>query len=119
MRYVDGYIIPIPKKNVKFYVGIAKKASRIWMEHGALEYYESVGDDLDVSWGTPFPKMFKLKASETIIFAWITYKNKTHRDKVNAKVMQDPRISAMIDESKMPFDAKRMLMGGFKIVVKG
>ncbi|HQR06899.1 MAG TPA: DUF1428 domain-containing protein [Gemmatales bacterium] len=119
MSYVDGYVIPIPKKNVKNYMTIAKKAAKIWREHGAVEYRESVGDDMDCKWGIPFPKLLDLKAGETVIFAWITYKSRAHRDRVNAKVMKDPRISAMMDESNMPFDSKRMVYGGFEIMVKG
>jgi len=118
MSYVDGYVIPIPKKNVDEYVRVAKKAAKIWCEHGAIEYRESVGDDMECKWGMPFPKLLDLKPSETVIFAWITYKSKAHRDRVNAKVMKDPRIGAMMDESKMPFDSKRMVYGGFEIVVK-
>lgn len=119
MPYVDGYVIPIPKKNVKAYLAVAKKASKVWMEHGALEYRESVGDDLNVKFGTPFPKALGLKPSETVIFAWVVYKSKAHRDKVNAKVMKDPRIAAMMSPEEMPFDDKRMQMGGFEIMVEG
>ena len=118
MPYVDGYVIPIPRKNVKAYMAIAKKAAKIWCEHGALEYSESVGEDMDCKWGMPFPKMLDLKPGETVVFAWITYKSRAHRDRVNAKVMKDPRIPAMMDESNMPFDSKRMVYGGFEIMVK-
>lgn len=119
MSYVDGYVIPIPKKNVKRYVEIARKAAKIWCEHGALEYRESVGEDLAAKWGTPFTRLYKLKPTETVIFAWIVFKSRAHRDRVNSKVMKDPRISEMVDESSMPFDSKRMSYGGFEIVVKG
>lgn len=118
MPYVDGYVIPIPKKNVDLYVGIAKKAAKVWCDHGALEYRECVGDDLNNNWGTPFSKLLNLKSGETVIFAWIVFKSKAHRDRVNAKVMKDSRIAAMMDESNMPFDSKRMVYGGFDIVVK-
>lgn len=117
MRYVDGYVLPLPKKNIKLYRRIARRASKIWRDHGALEYRESVGDDLKVKWGIPFPRTVKAKPSETVVFAWIVFKSKAHRDRVNAKVMKDPRIARMMKDSPMPFDAKRMRYGGFKILV--
>ena len=118
MRYVDGYVIPIPKKNVAGYLRVARKAAKIWREHGALEYRESIGDDLDVKWGMPFPKAAKAKTGETVVFAWIVYKSKAHRDRVNALVMKDERLAGMMKESEMPFDVKRMVYGGFKIMVE-
>jgi uncharacterized protein YbaA (DUF1428 family) len=118
MNYVDGFVLSVPTKNLKAYFAMAKKASKIWKEHGALEYREAAGDDLNVKMGVPFPKLAKSKAGETVVFAWITYKSRAHRDKVNAKVMNDPRIHAMCDPKNMPFDCKRMTYGGFKIVVK-
>jgi uncharacterized protein YbaA (DUF1428 family) len=117
-RYVDGFVIPIPKKNVDAYRRIAQKAGKVWREHGALEYVEAVGDDLKVKGMTPFPRRIKAKAGETVVFSWITYKSKAHRDKVNAKVMKDPRLAHMMQpDSPMPFDVKRMLYGGFKVLV--
>jgi len=118
MRYVDGFVLPVPKKNVNAYVQMAKKASKIWREHGALEYRECVGDDLKVHYGLPFPRLTKLKPSETLVFAWIMYKSRAHRDRVNAKVMKDPRMNGLCDEKSMPFDIKRMAYGGFKVLVE-
>lgn len=117
MSYVDGFVIAIPKKNVKAYFEMAKKASKIWREHGALEYRECVGDDLNVKMGLPFPRLAKLKAGETVVFSWIVYKSRTHRDRVNTKVMKDPRMNGPCDSKSMPFDMKRMAYGGFKLVV--
>src|SRR5690606_15412923 len=111
--YIDGFVIPIPKKNIAAYTRIAKKASKIWKEHGALDYKECVGDDLNVKMVTPFPKGIKSKPNETIVFAYIVYKSRKHRDQVNAKVMKDPRINEMCDPKDMPFDCKRMMYGGF------
>ena len=117
MKYVDGYVLPVPKKNLKAYARIAQKAGKVWREHGALEYRECVGDDLDVKWGVPFPKVVKRKPGETVVFSWIVFKSRAHRDRINAKVMKDPRITAM-DPKSMPFDSKRMVYGGFKILVE-
>jgi uncharacterized protein YbaA (DUF1428 family) len=117
MNYVDGYVLPVPKRNLKIYRRIAQKAGKIWRKHGALEYRECVGDDLDVKWGVPFPKAFKVKAGETIVFSYIVFKSRAQRDSVNAKVMKDPQLAAMMDESDMPFDCKRMVYGGFKVLV--
>jgi len=118
MRYVDGFVLAVPKKNLKAYVQMAQKAGKIWKEHGALEYRECVGDDLKVKMGLPFPRLAKLKAGETVIFSWIVYKSRSHRDRVNAKVMKDSRITGMCDDKSMPFDVKRMAYGGFKVVVE-
>lgn len=117
MAYVDGFVLPLPKKNLDAYRLMAKKASKIWKEHGALQYVESVGDDLDVKVGKPFPKGIRIKPDETVVFAWIFYKSRAHRDRVNAKVMKDPRIHEMCGD-EMPFDSKRMLYGGFKGIVE-
>ena len=117
MVYVDGFVLPVPEKNVKAYRAMARKAGKIWREHGALEYRECVGDDLDVKMAMPFTKGIRTKPGETVIFAWITYKSKAHRDRVNAKVMKDPRLSGPADPKAMPFDIKRMLYGGFKVLV--
>jgi len=118
MPYVDGYLIPIPKKNLAAYRRMAQKACKIWREHGALEYRECAGDDLKVQCGIAFPKLTKAKPGETVIFAWIVYKSKAHRDSVNAKVMKDPRLTAMCDPKKMPFDCQKMSYGGFKVLVE-
>jgi len=117
MSYVDGFVLPVPKKNVKAYFAMAKKAGKLWREHGALEYRECAGDDLKVHFGLPFPRLAKLKPGETVVFSWIVYKSRSHRDRVNAKVMKDPRLNGMCDEKSMPFDVKRMAYGGFKVVV--
>ena len=116
MRYVDGYVLPVPRKNLQAYARIARKAGKIWREHGALEFRECAGDDLDVKGMVPFPRRIKLKRGETVVFSWIVFKSRAHRDRVNAKVMKDPRLSGMNPES-MPFDCKRMVYGGFKVLV--
>jgi uncharacterized protein YbaA (DUF1428 family) len=116
-RYVDGFVIPIPASNVAAYRRMAKKASVIWKDHGALEFYECVGDDLSVKCGKPFPAAIKTKRGETVLFSWIAYKSRAHRDRVNAKVMKDPRTSELCDFKDMPFDVKRMTYGGFKVIV--
>lgn len=116
-RYVDGFVIPVPKKKLAAYFRIATKAAKIWKEHGALDYKECAGDDLNIKMGMPFPEGIKTKAGETVVFSYITYKSRAHRDKVNAKVMKDPRVHAMCDPDDMPFDCKRMLYGGFKVMV--
>lgn len=115
MTYVDGFVIPVPKKQIAAYKKISAKAGKIWKEYGALDYKECVGDDLKVKWGTPFLKLAKAKPNETVVFSWITYKSKAQRDKINAKVMADPRLK--MDGSAMPFDMKRMSYGGFKVFV--
>jgi uncharacterized protein YbaA (DUF1428 family) len=114
-QYVDGFVIPILKKNVRAYKKMAELGCKMWMKYGALDYYECVGDDLNVKWGLPFPKMCKLKKNETAIFAYIVYKSKAHRNKVNAAVMKDPAMK--MDGMKMPFSMKRFAMGGFKVIV--
>lgn len=118
MSYVDGFVLPIPAKNLPAYRRIAQKAGRIWIEHGALEYREAVADDLDIPFGVSFSKLLKVKSGETVVFAWIVYKSRAHRDKVNARVMKDPRLAESMKDSAMPFDTKRMTWGGFKILVK-
>jgi uncharacterized protein YbaA (DUF1428 family) len=117
MRYVDGYVLPIPKTKLRLYRSMARKAGKIWREHGALEYRECVGDDLKPKMGVPFARSVKLKPRETVVFSWIVFKSRTHRDSVNAKVMQDPRLLKMMDKGPMPFDVKRMTYGGFKVLV--
>jgi uncharacterized protein YbaA (DUF1428 family) len=116
-HYVDGYVIPVPRKSVNAYRREAQKAGKIWRDHGALEFRECVGDDLNVKMGLPFPRGIKIKPGETVIFSWIVYKSRAHRDSVNKKVMKDPRLVKMMDQP-MPFDAKRMLYGGFKTIVE-
>lgn len=118
MKYVDGYVLPVPKKNIQAYKKLAQKAAKIWREHGALEYRECVGEDLKSKWGLPFPRLAKIKANETVVFAWIVFKSRAHRDKVNAKVMKDPRLTEGMDMEKMPFDCKRMAYGGFSVLVE-
>ncbi len=115
MTYVDGFVIPVPKKQLAAYRKISVKAGRIWKEYGALDYKECVGDDLKIKWGTPFLKLAKARAGETVVFSWITYKSKAQRDRINAKVMKDPRLH--MDGAAMPFDMKRMTYGGFKVFV--
>lgn len=117
MNYVDGHVLPVPTESLPAYRRIAQKASRIWREHGALEYRECVGDDLAVGWGIPFPKQMKLKPGETVVFAYVVFKSRAHRDRVNAKVMKDPRLAASCDPKNMPFDCRRMVYGGFKTIV--
>ena len=116
-RYVDGFVIPIPKRNVQVYRQIARRAGNVWMEHGALEYRECVGDDLAVKGMLSFTRAARAKPGDTVLFSWIVYKSRAHRDRVNAKVMKDPRIARMMDSKKMPFDVKRMVYGGFRVVV--
>ena len=117
MRYVDGFVLPVPKKNIAAYRRLAQKAAKVWKDHGALEYRECVGDDLAVKPMVPFPRQMKLKPGETVVFAWIVYKSRAHRDRVNAKVMKDPRLNAMCDPQNMPFDCQRVVYGGFKVLV--
>jgi uncharacterized protein YbaA (DUF1428 family) len=118
MSYVDGFVIPMPKKNVKAYTKMAKIASKVWMEHGALEYRECVGDDLEAAGVTSFLKLAKVKPDETVVFAWIVYKSKADRKRVLKLVMADPRLQEMMAQKEMPFDVRRMTYGGFKTVVK-
>ncbi len=117
MRYVDGYVLPVPKKNLRAYRRMALRAGNIWREHGALEFRECVGEDLNVKMPVPFPRRIKLKSGETVVFSWIGFKSRGHRDRVNAKVMKDPRLAKMMDRKSMPFDVKRMVYGGFKVLV--
>ena len=117
MSYVDGFVLPILRENVPAYRRIARKAAKIWRELGALEYRECLGDDLDSGPCVPFPKQMKLKPGETVIFSWIVYKSRAHRDRVNAKIVKDPRIAKMMESDTVPFDYKRMLYGGFKVIV--
>jgi uncharacterized protein YbaA (DUF1428 family) len=116
-RYVDGFVLPVPKKNVAAYRRIARKSGRIWREHGALDYKECVAEDVKVGKLTSFPRSVKLRAGETVFFSWIVFKSRAHRDRVNAKVMKDPRLASMMSPGAMPFDARRMLYGGFEVLV--
>jgi uncharacterized protein YbaA (DUF1428 family) len=116
MAYVDGFIVPVPKRKLGAYRSLARKAGKIWREHGALEFKECVADDVKKGKWTSFPRSVKLKPSETVMFSYIVYKSRAHRDQVNAKVMKDKRFAGM-DMKDMPFDAKRMIYGGFKVLV--
>lgn len=116
MAYVNGFIVPVPKDKLDAYRKLARKAGKIWMEHGALEFHECVADDVQVGKRTSFPRSVKLKPDETVMFSWIVFKSRKERDKVNAKVISDPRFDSMTMEG-MPFDGKRMIYGGFKSVV--
>ena len=118
MAYVDGFIVAVPKKNIAAYRKMSTKCGKVWRDHGALDYREWVADDVPVGKLTSFPRAVKLKPSETVVFAWITYKSRAQRDKVNAKVMVDPRLKKMMDMKSAPFDGKRMIFGGFESLVK-
>jgi len=119
MAYVDGYVLPLPKKNVKSYRAMARKAAKIFIEHGALAVHECVADDVKPGKWTSFPQAVKLKPNETVVFSWIVSRSRAHRDRMNAKVMKDPRIAKlMANGAAMPFDGKRMIFGGFKEIVK-
>ncbi|MBC7990637.1 MAG: DUF1428 domain-containing protein [Luteimonas sp.] len=117
MQYVDGFVVPVPNKNLAAYRRLARKAGKIWMEYGALAYVECVGDDVKPGKVTSFPQSVKLKPDETVIFSWIVYKSRAHRDRVNKQVMADPRLAGM-DPKTLPFDGKRMIWGGFKGLVE-
>lgn len=116
-RYVDGFIMPVPKRKLQAYRRMAQKAGKVWRDHGALEFRECIADDVKVGKWTSFPRSVKLKPGETVFFSYIVFKSRAHRDRVNARVMKDPRITGMGSVKDMPFDAKRMIYGGFKVVV--
>ncbi len=116
-NYIDGFVLPVPRKNLGAYRRISEKAGKIWKKHGALEYRECAGDDLKVKMGDSFPRRIRAKRGETVVFSWIVYKSRAHRDRVNKKVMKDPGLAKMMEGKAMPFDVKRMLYGGFKVVV--
>jgi uncharacterized protein YbaA (DUF1428 family) len=118
MAYVDGFIVAVPKKNLEAYRSMARKAGKVWREHGALEYREWVAEDVKVGKLTSFPRSVKLKPGETVVFSWITYKSRAQRDRVNARVMSDKRLADMMNIKSLPFDAKRMIFGGFESLVK-
>lgn len=117
MEYVDGYVLPVPKKNIPAYQRMARKAGKIWREYGALEFRECVGEDLKTKMAASFPATIKLKKGETVVFSWIVFKSRAQRDSVNDKVIKDPRLAKMMDMKAMPFDSKRMVYGGFKMMV--
>ena len=117
-RYVDGFVLPIPRRNAEKYRRIAQRAGRIWREHGALEYRECIAEDVKPGRYTSFPQSVKLKPGEAVWFSWIVFKSRKHRDRVNAKVMKDKRMNMMGSIKDMPFDAKRMIFGGFRVIVK-
>jgi uncharacterized protein YbaA (DUF1428 family) len=118
MNYVDGFVLPVPKKNLAAYRRMARKAGKVWREHGALAYFECLADDVKPGKHTSFPQSVKLKPGETVVFSWIVYKSRAARDRVNAKVMKDPRLADMMDPGKLPFDGKRMFWGGFKVMIE-
>jgi uncharacterized protein YbaA (DUF1428 family) len=116
-RYVDGFVIALPKKKLSTYLKMAKLGAKVWKDHGALEYYECVGDDFKAPYGMPFPKLARLTKGETVVFSWIVYRSKKHRDSVNAKVMKDPRMNDPDFQKSPPFDMKRMAYAGFETLV--
>jgi uncharacterized protein YbaA (DUF1428 family) len=118
MHYVDGFVVPVPTRNLAAYRRLARTAGKVWREHGALEYIESIADDVKPGKYTSFPQAVKLKKGETVAFSWIVYKSRKDRDRVNAEVMKDPRMAPMMDVKKMPFDGKRMFWGGFREIVE-
>jgi uncharacterized protein YbaA (DUF1428 family) len=117
MSYVDGFVVAVPEENLAAYRKMSRKAGKIWKEHGALEYRECVADDVKKGKLTSFPQSVKLKRGETVVFSWIVYKSRKDRDRILAKVMEDPRLADMMDPEAMPFDSKRMIYGGFKVIV--
>lgn len=117
MAYVDGFVVPVPRKNLVAYKKLSKLCGKVWREHGALDYREWVADDVKVGKWTSFPRSVKKKPNETVVFAWIVYKSRAARDRINARVMADPRLKAMRDGNNMPFDGKRLVYGGFDHLV--
>lgn len=117
MAYIDGFVLPLPKKNVEAYCDVARKCGAIWREHGALQFRESIADDVKPGKLTSFPQSVNLEADETVIFSWIVFESRAHRDEVNDKVMKDPRMADMMNPATMPFDGKRMVYGGFEVLV--
>jgi uncharacterized protein YbaA (DUF1428 family) len=116
--YVDGFVVPVPTRKLKAYLAMAKKAAKVWKDHGALDYKECIADDVKLGKWTSFPRSVKLKKNETVIFSYIVYKSRAARDKCMARVMEDKRLADMMNPKKMPFDAKRMIFGGFKVAVE-
>jgi uncharacterized protein YbaA (DUF1428 family) len=119
MSYVDGFVVPVPKKKIAAYTKMARLGRKVWMEHGALSYNECIADDVKPGKWTSFPQSVKLKPGEVVVFSWIVYKSRKHRDSVQKKVFTDPRLAIFMDPKNMPFDGKRMIFGGFKVFVKG
>ena len=117
-NYVDGFVVPVPKKNIEAYRRMARRAGKIWREHGALGYFECLADDVKPGKLTSFPQAVKLKQGEQVWFSWIVYKSRRDRDRILAKVLKDPRLADMMDPKKMPFDGKRLIFGGFKVVIE-
>jgi uncharacterized protein YbaA (DUF1428 family) len=117
VSYVDGFVVPVPTKNLAAYRRMARKAGKVWKEYGALDYKEWIADDVKVGKLTSFPRSVKLKPGETVVFSWIVYKSRADRDRINAKVMKDPRLADMMDPKSTPFDGKRLIYGGFKKLV--
>ncbi len=117
-KYVDGFLVPVPKKNIDAYRRMSRKAGKVWRDHGALEYIECVADDVKPGKITSFPQAVELKRGEVVVFSWIVYKSRAQRDQVNKKVMADPRLKSMMDPKAMPFDAMRLVFGGFKTIVE-
>ena len=118
MGYIDGFVVPVPKRKLEAYRRVARTAGKVWRGHGALAYLEAVADDVKPGKHTSFPQSVKLKPGETVVFSYIVYKSRAHRDRVNAKVMKDRRVAKMMDPKAMPFDGKRMFWGGFKVLVE-
>lgn len=118
MHYVDGFVLTVKTKRLKEYVKMAETAKKVWKRHGALQYVEAIGEDMNCPWGLPYPKLTKKKPDETVVFSWIMYKSRKHRDQVNKKVMADPELNINCDKNNMPFDVKRMAYGGFEIIVE-
>ena len=118
MAYVDGFVVPVPEDNLAAYRKLARRAGKIWREHGALEYVECVADDVSAGKTTSFPQSVKLKRGEVVVFSWIIYKSRRDRDRINKLVMSDPRLADMMDPKSLPFDGKRMFFGGFKTLVE-
>jgi uncharacterized protein YbaA (DUF1428 family) len=118
MAYVDGFVVPVPKAKLAAYRAMARKAGKVWREHGAIDYHECIADDVTVGKRTSFPRSVKLKAGEVVVFSYIVYKSRRDRDRINKAVMIDPRLQSMMDPKTMPFDGKRMFWGGFKSLVR-
>ena len=118
MAYVDGFVVPVPKRQLAAYRTMARKAGKVWREHGAIDYHECVADDVTVGKRTSFPRAVKLKPDEVVVFSYIVYQSRRERDRINKAVMADPRLKSMMDPKKMPFDGKRMFWGGFKSLVR-
>jgi uncharacterized protein YbaA (DUF1428 family) len=119
MAYVDGFVVPVLKKKLATYKKVARVANKVWRDHGAIDFVECVADDVKPGKWTSFPRSVKLKANETVVFSWIVYKSRAHRDRVNAKVMADKRMAKLMQPNTMPFDGKRMIYGGFKVMLGG